>query len=305
MFAARSFALTVLSSLILACFDTATGLPTRRQGVSPLSQDQISAFSPYTYYAAAAYCEPSTTLTWTCGTNCQSNPSFQPVASGGDGGVTQFWYVGYDIALQSVIVGHQGTDVDKVLPVLEDIDIIQDFLNPTLFPGVSSSVKVHQGFRDAHAKSASAVLAAVNTTLAKYSANHVTVVGHSLGGAIGLLSSFYLSLHLPASTTFKTVLYGMPRVGNEAFATLIDTHPSLSLSRITNRRDPVPILPGRFLGFHHPSGEVHIDDPSESWIACSGQDNTSDECEIGDTPNIFESDADDHTGPYDEITIGC
>lgn len=38
------------------------------------------------------------------------------------------------------------------LPALEDIDIIQDFLNPTLFPGVSSSVKVHQGFRDAHAK---------------------------------------------------------------------------------------------------------------------------------------------------------
>jgi hypothetical protein len=32
--------------------------------------------------------------------SCDANPNFQPVASGGDGGDMQFWYVGFDPTLQ-------------------------------------------------------------------------------------------------------------------------------------------------------------------------------------------------------------
>lgn len=32
--------------------------------------------------------------------NCNANPGFRPTASGGDGAVTQFWYVGYDPTLR-------------------------------------------------------------------------------------------------------------------------------------------------------------------------------------------------------------
>lgn len=37
----------------------------------------------------------------------------------------------------------------------------------------------------------------------------------------------------------------------------------------------------------------------------TGQDNTNALCEIGAVPNIFEGDEDDHSGPYDGITMGC
>lgn len=37
-----------------------------------------------------------------------------PVASGGDGDSTQFWYVGYDPILDEVVVAHQGTDTSKL-----------------------------------------------------------------------------------------------------------------------------------------------------------------------------------------------
>jgi hypothetical protein len=38
-----------------------------RQGFSTLSSPQISAFDSYTYFAAAAYCQPTHTKVWDCG----------------------------------------------------------------------------------------------------------------------------------------------------------------------------------------------------------------------------------------------
>ena len=55
------------------------------------------------------------------------------------------------------------------------------------------------------------------------------------------------------------------------------------------------ILPGMFLGYHHPSGEKHIMD-NNAWVACPGQDNESDECTTGDVPTIFNGDESDHDG---------
>ncbi|GJE90908.1 lipase family protein [Phanerochaete sordida] len=288
-------ALALLSAL-------ASALPVRRAPTAALSSTSISAFRPYTHYASAAYCSAAATRAWTCGAACAANAGFVPVASGGDGDSTQFWYVGYDPALETVVVGHQGTDPRELLPVLTDIDLVPAPLSAALFPGVASSVLVHSGFRDAHAKSATDVLAAVQSALSQHGASQVTLVGHSLGAAIALLDAVYLPPHLPQAT-FKTVVYGLPRVGNQAFADYVDAHVG-SLAHITNNRDPVPTLPGRFLGFHHASGEVHID-ASGAWMACSGQDNTSSECSTGAVPNIFVGDVGDHDGPYDGVTMGC
>ena len=64
------------------------------------------------------------------------------------------------------------------------------------------------------------------------------------------------------------------------------------------------IVPGRFLGFHHPSGEIHIQD-SGAWLACPGQDNTNSECIVGDVPNILDGDESDHDGPYNGVEMSC
>ena len=40
---------------------------TQRQAITTLSQAQIEGFKPYSLYAAAAYCNPANTLTWSCG----------------------------------------------------------------------------------------------------------------------------------------------------------------------------------------------------------------------------------------------
>ncbi|KZP12702.1 alpha/beta-hydrolase [Athelia psychrophila] len=294
-------ALVLLSGLLAHAAPALDPILDSRASITALSASQISAFTPYTWYASAAYCAASTTATWSCGASCSANSGFVPVASGGNGDSVQYWYVGYDPSLKTVIVAHQGTDPSEILPLLTDADILTENLDGTLFSGISSTIKVHSGFANAQANTATAVLAAVQTALTKGSTKSVTLTGHSLGAAIALLDSVYLPLHLPSTTTFKTIVYGLPRVGNQAFADYVDAH--ITLTHINNEEDIVPIVPGRGLGFVHPSGEVHIEDSGE-WASCPGQDNPSTSCIVGDVPNIFDGDVSNHDGPYGGVTMG-
>jgi hypothetical protein len=151
---------------------------------------------------------------------------------------------------------------------------------------------------------AAPVLAAVKKTMSTYGATSVITVGHSLGAAISLLDAVYLPLHLPTTTTFKSYLYGLPRVGNPAFAAFVDSAASrTAVTHVNNMKDPVPILPGRFLGYAHPAGEIHIQAPGQ-WYACPGEDNTASTCEVGDVSNLFVADESNHDGPYGAVEMG-
>jgi Lipase (class 3) len=78
-----------------------------------------------------------------------------------------------------------------------------------------------------------------------------------------------MTLNLPAGTSVKGVTYGTPRVGNADFARFFDAKVS-DFTRVNNEKDIVPIVPGRFLGFAHPHGEVHITSPGNA-VACPGE----------------------------------
>ena len=88
------------------------------------------------------------------------------------------------------------------------------------------------------------------------------------------------------------------QVGNQAFADYVDAH--ARLAHINNKKDPIPTLPPRAIGFVHPRGEIHILDNNE-WVECPGQDNPSREC----ITSIFRSNLSDHAGPYDGVLMGC
>lgn len=79
----------------------------------------------------------------------------------------------------------------------------------------------------------------------------------------------FLKLNLPEGTTIRGVTYGKPRVGNEAWSTFFDSQIP-DFTRINNKLDPVTIIPGRLLGFMHPSREIHIQ-PDESVVVCPGE----------------------------------
>ncbi|KAF4592822.1 hypothetical protein EYR38_008524 [Pleurotus pulmonarius] len=138
------------------------------------------------------------------------------------------------------------------------MDVAQVHPSKSLFPGVSPNMLVHKDLPNripGKIVSAPAVLAAVQKTLKEPGVvKHITLVGHSLGAALSLLDGIYLPLHVPG-VAFSVVGYGMPRVGNKAFADYVDAHVK-SLVRINNGEDPVPVMPDVQSGYHHPSGEI-------------------------------------------------
>ncbi|KAF8997825.1 lipase, partial [Cyathus striatus] len=281
--------LGLLSFLLL---DTTTTVTSHSDNsISFLTPEEVASFTPYSYYAAAAYCPADKTKTWTCGQACGNTSQFQPYSSGGDGNVTQFWYVGYDPTLQSVIVGYQGTNGSNIAPLFYDILAFQTNLSTLLFPDADPSARVHEGFAFAFLMSAFDILNNVNNALHEFDTNMVTVVGHSLGGALSLLGTAFLKAQLP-DVSFKTVSYSMPRVGNQAFVDYINAHLP-NISRIDNKRDPVPVIPTTCLDYHHTQGEIHIID-NGTWVSCPGEDNTNPLCTIGYVPNPLEGNATQH-----------
>ena len=88
---APPFKTSVFVTLLAASVHAATAAVLKRQSaITALTAAQIASFRPYTHYASTGYCVPSSTKAWDCGANCQANPTFQPIASGGDGDETQF-----------------------------------------------------------------------------------------------------------------------------------------------------------------------------------------------------------------------
>ncbi|KAI6027657.1 Alpha/Beta hydrolase protein [Pisolithus microcarpus] len=303
---------TLLSALLLALWKglvVVDALPNptvsylQQRSVSVLSLSQLAGLAPYSEFARAAYCSPNIVDGWKCGQACEAVPGFQVSLTGGDGNDIQYYYVGYWPSGDTVVVAHQGTDPTQLLADLTDVNISFESPDPSLFPGVSSSVQVHSGFANEHAKTAPTILAEVNKLLIQYSAESVTLIGHSLGGALAELDCIFLALNLPSGISIKGVTYGTPRVGNPAWASLFDSMVP-NFQRINNERDPIPIVPGISMGFSHVQGEVHIVD-SDYVVSCPGDDDATDgDCTIMTVPNVIDSDILDHLGPYQGIYIG-
>ncbi|KAJ8455910.1 hypothetical protein ONZ45_g18840 [Pleurotus djamor] len=209
-----------------------------------VDKHEVESYRPYTYYAKAAYCGVATKKSWDCGDSCKQRSNFKLINSGGDGNNTQFWFVGYDPDLKTVVVSHQGTDPDQKGSVATDLDTRLVGIDQTLFPHASSKIMVHHGFSVAHARAAKDVLAAVKKTQSTYKdAKKITLVGHSLGAALSLLDALYLSTAIP-HVAVSFIGYGMPRAGNKDFASFVDSTLKTNIVRINNKNDPVPTLPG-------------------------------------------------------------
>ncbi|KAJ7367085.1 hypothetical protein DFH08DRAFT_184923 [Mycena albidolilacea] len=76
--------------------------------------------------------------------------------------------------------------------------------------------------------------------------------------------------------------------------------------RVNNENDLVPIVPGRFLGFSHLQGEIHIVDDDSKEIVARRETTVLMKTSVGSkiVPGILSGNALHHLGPYNRVFIG-
>jgi hypothetical protein len=139
-------------------------------------------------------------------------------------------------------------------------------------PPKCDNCTVHMGFHASWIHTRPHVLPELEKAKAFFPDYQLTLVGHSLGGAVAALAGLDLLArgYDPQITTF-----GEPRTGNAALAKYIDfrfelndeipeNDTRLQYRRVTHIDDPVPLLPLSEWGYNMHAGEIFISKPSLS-----------------------------------------
>ncbi|KAJ6452640.1 alpha/beta-hydrolase [Mycena sanguinolenta] len=276
--------------------DSATGATTAFS-----LDDANSTFLRPAQFARVAYCSSASITSWSCGTPCQALKNITFLQSGGNQGTIPLYYIAHDADGEALVVAHEGTDAKNILSILNDAEFGLVPLNASRFPETAGqNITVHSGFQATFERTADGLLAGVMSGLASTGVKKVLVTGHSLGAALATMTGAMIKDAVDPSVDVSVVGFGLPRGGNPAWADFLDS--GVGVTFMTNQNDPVPVVPPKFTGFQHSSGEVHIvDDTQQNFVACPGQDNEN--CSTGN--NVLDSSVQNHLGPYfDDITFG-
>ena len=129
--------------------------------------------------------------------------------------------------------------------------------------GKCENCTVHAGFMTSWGHTRDEILPDIEQAILQHPGYQLTLVGHSLGGAVAALASLEFQARgwNPQVTTF-----GEPRIGNDALMKYLDDRFDLAdqdarentYRRVTHVNDPVPLLPLKEWGYRMHGGEIYI-----------------------------------------------
>jgi hypothetical protein len=149
---------------------------------------------------------------------------------------------------KNIVVAFRGTEDPTSLDGLKDT-LLTDALNLLMVPegrlgtdfaAAGVGARFHQGFITALASVWDPLLADVEGRL-KESDRLLWVTGHSLGGALALLSSWLFMRKM--IEVHQVYTFGAPMVGNVKALAAFDKELAGKIFRYCNEKDPIPMLP--------------------------------------------------------------
>ncbi|KXN74476.1 alpha/beta-hydrolase, partial [Conidiobolus coronatus NRRL 28638] len=201
--------------------------------------------------AATAYCDQKEIEDWNC-YNCKGyGQNTKEVVYIKDKKLEAAGYVGVNTDHNIIVASFRGTSEPRNW--LTNLKIIFTDLkvNGKVVTNERSTVKVHTGFNEATDALLPRFRSAIKDLKNKYPTYSVVFTGHSLGGALASLSAVKLAEESILSwNQTKIVTFGQPRVGNDVFASYLNSKP-VEKARVTTRGDIVTISPGLTLGYRH------------------------------------------------------
>ncbi|KAI8320372.1 alpha/beta-hydrolase [Martensiomyces pterosporus] len=226
-----------------------------------------SELKTFAHYARASYilkdkwdCAPSCQIPETLGTAVDYTwHNAAPISVG---------YIGHNPLTQIIVVSFRGTrDTDDWV---QDSEFALDS-----WPAQIPDSMVHHGFLTSYQAVSSKVVQRVKKLAKEYPDYKIVFTGHSLGGAVTVLCAVDVLFQEPdLKRRIHIYTYGMPRIGNDAWADGVDSL-GLSIYRIVYENDIVPHIPFQWLGYKHFAQEVWVHD--NRTIFC-GRDGESPSC---------------------------
>jgi len=199
-----------------------------------------------------------------------------------------------------IVVSFQGTSPLDDTGWLEDFSFLKIDADKKYDSLMEPGTQIHNGFQIAYSNVADAVISGVKEILHKYNETQISVVGHSLGAALGLLSAMHMSKEIEGGIK-QVYLFGLPRVGNIPFANSVDKHLKGKLLYTVNGGDLVTRVPPRKFGFQHPSGQIWIKtNNGNDWKFYPGQENIHGHISAIPLPNFLSN----HVGKYYHTLLG-
>ncbi|KAL4510135.1 hypothetical protein ABPG72_010328 [Tetrahymena utriculariae] len=208
-------------------------------------------------FAWASRCSVDGLQSWTCGQPCEINKGVQDVKAFYNQTHQIKGYTAYDSLENNIIVAFRATTTN--LNWLLDFDYFK-IKYPTCV-----GCEVHRGFLIAWRDLQNSVLKSTIDLVQKYPNATLSVIGHSLGGALAILGA--IDIHLSVKAVDFVYTFGQPRVGNKEFAAFFDLNIANSY-RLIHDRDLVPHLPLQSQGFYHQGTEVWYNQNSTSYTVC-------------------------------------
>jgi len=240
------------------------------------------------YLAYSAYCPAANLESFNC-VYCDdwkslTGGTFTTVSVPQSGSNIQA-YVGYDNN-HIVYIVFRGTVSSSLENWYEDLDFSQTSYS---IPGGGG--EVHEGFLNSWDSVKSAVQSALTTVHSHITPSAYYFTGHSLGAALAT----FAALELGATSSVPSYYYGfgLPRVGNQAFASYFDSKFSGKAFRSVNYGDPVSHVPLEDMGFYHVAREIWYSEDATSYQECDANDGEDENC--SDSLWLWDYSFGDHT----------
>jgi triacylglycerol lipase len=168
-----------------------------------------------------------------------------------------------DTVARRQIISIRGTETKYVKSVLTDAQYTKQY-DPKL------GIYVHTGFQKALHELYDSVSLKLDT------AYDTRITGHSLGGALAVLLTYYLTVD--GYRLERTVTFGQPKVTNREG---VEKFKKVSLLRVINSRDPVAYVPPLSYvttlnsPYQHAGGALVLQDAPPYQYVCSEASNVS------------------------------
>ncbi|KAJ9063796.1 hypothetical protein DSO57_1037145 [Entomophthora muscae] len=213
--------------------------------------NRITQAKYYVPHVGATMCPLESLKKWDC-SHCKrlSNITLHTVVQ--DPKYDTLAYVTTNNVRREIVISFRGTH--SIKNWIQNLNFIHADFDTVKY------ARVHAGFKSCSDGLTPLYLPSVRHILQnpEFANFKLVLTGHSLGGAIAVLSTLNLqkALDMPWSR-LAVYTYGQPRIGNSFFSNYVNSLP-LSMTRVVNENDPIPHLPPLPFMYLHQHTEVHI-----------------------------------------------